>query len=145
MAAFFVAALLVGRHFQRIAAWGDRLGVSQGLLATVTVLAFVYAWAAEYVGGVAAITGSYVAGVLLTQTSFKKRIDAGVHPLTYSVLVPIFFISIGLRANGRDLGAHVAFTIAWCSSRLAPRRSAAARWRESVDSHRASRCASASG
>ena len=112
MAAFFVAALLVGRHFERIAAWGDRLGVSQGLLATVTVIAFVYAWAAEYVGGVAAITGSYVAGVLLTQTSFKKRIDAGVHPLTYSVLVPIFFISIGLRANGRDLGAHAAFTIA---------------------------------
>ncbi|PYQ93015.1 MAG: cation:proton antiporter, partial [Acidobacteria bacterium] len=112
MAAFFVAALLVGRHFERIAAWGDRLGVSQGLLATVTVIAFVYAWAAEYVGGVAAITGSYVAGVLLTQTSFKKRIDAGVHPLTYSVLVPIFFISIGLRANGRDLGAHTAFTIA---------------------------------
>jgi Kef-type K+ transport system membrane component KefB len=112
MAAFFVAALLVGRHFERIAAWGDRLGVSQGLLATVTVIAFVYAWAAEYVGGVAAITGSYVAGVLLTQTSFKKRIDAGVHPLTYSVLVPIFFISIGLRANGRDLGAHAAFTVA---------------------------------
>src|SRR5205809_2645250 len=112
MAAFFVAALLVGRHFERIAAWGDRLGVSQGLLATVTVIAFVYAWAAEYVGGVAAITGSYVAGVLLTQTSFKMRIDAGVHPLTYSVLVPIFFISIGLRANGRDLGAHAAFTIA---------------------------------
>ena len=112
MAAFFVAALLVGRHFERIAAWGDRLGVSQGLLATVTVIAFVYAWAAEYVGGVAAITGSYVAGVLLTQTSFKKRIDAGVHPLTYSLLVPIFFISIGLRANGRDLGAHAAFTVA---------------------------------
>jgi Kef-type K+ transport system membrane component KefB len=112
MAVFFVAALLVGRHFERIAAWGDRLGVSQGLLATVTVIAFVYAWAAEYVGGVAAITGSYMAGVLLTRTSFKKRIDAGVHPLTYSVLVPIFFISIGLRANGRDLGAHAAFTVA---------------------------------
>jgi Kef-type K+ transport system membrane component KefB len=112
MAVFFVAALLVGRHFERIAAWGDGLGVSQGLLATVTVIAFVYAWAAEYVGGVAAITGSYVAGVLLTRTSFKKRIDAGVHPLTYSVLVPIFFISIGLRANGRDLGAHAAFTVA---------------------------------
>ena len=53
--------------------------MSQGLLAGVTVLAFVYAWAAEYVGQVAAITGSYLAGVLLTRTSFKKRIDDGVH------------------------------------------------------------------
>src|SRR5205814_248619 len=51
-------------------------------------------------------------GVMLTRTSFKRRIDEGVHPLTCSVLVPIFFISIGLRANARDLGAHAAFTIA---------------------------------
>src|SRR5712691_1781925 len=111
MALFFGGAILVGRYFERIAAWGDSLGVSQGLLATATLLAFLYAWAAEYVGGVAAITGSYLAGVLLTRTSFKKRIDEGVHPLTYSLLVPVFFISIGLRANGRELGPHVAFTI----------------------------------
>lgn len=111
MLLFFGAAILVGRYFEPIAAWGDSLGVSQGLLATVTLLAFLYAWAAEYVGGVAAITGSYLAGVLLTRTSFKTRIDEGVHPLTYSLLVPIFFISIGLRANGRELGAHAAFTL----------------------------------
>src|SRR6266850_4333580 len=111
MLLFFSGAILVARYFERIAAWGDSLGVSQGLLATVTLLAFLYAWAAEYVGGVAAITGSYLAGVLLTRTSFKKRIDEGVHPLTYSLLVPVFFISIGLRANGRELGPHAAFTI----------------------------------
>ena len=111
MLLFFGGAILVGHYFERIAAWGDSLGVSQGLLATVTVLAFLYAWAAEYVGGVAAITGSYIAGVLLSRTSFKQRIDAGVHPLTYSMLVPIFFVSIGLRANGRELGAHAWFTI----------------------------------
>jgi Kef-type K+ transport system membrane component KefB len=110
MALFFGAAVLIGRYFDRILRWGDRLEVSQGLLATVTLLAFVYGWAAEYVGGVAAITGSYLAGVLLAQTSFKTRIDEGVHPLTYSVLVPVFFITIGLRANGRELGPHVSFT-----------------------------------
>ena len=111
MLLFFGAAILVGRYFEPIAAWGDSLGVSQGLLATVTLLAFLYAWAAEYVGGVAAITGSYLAGVLLTRTRFKTRIDEGVHPLTYSLLVPIFFINIGLRANGRELGPHAAFTL----------------------------------
>ena len=110
MALFFGVAILVGRLFNRILDWGDGLNVSQGLLATVTLLAFLYAWAAEYVGQVAAITGSYLAGVLLTQTRFKKRIDESVHPLTYSVLVPVFFISIGLRANGRELGPHAAFT-----------------------------------
>ena len=49
--------------------------------------------------------------MLLTKTKFKARIDEGVHPLTYSVLVPVFFISIGLRANGRELGSHAAFTL----------------------------------
>jgi Kef-type K+ transport system membrane component KefB len=111
MLVFFGGAILVGRYFDRILTWGDRLGVSQGLLATVTLLAFLYAWAAEYVGQVAAITGSYLAGVLLTRTSYKTRIDEGVHPLTYSLLVPVFFITIGLRANGRELGSQAMFTI----------------------------------
>jgi len=111
MMVFFSGALLAGRYFEHLTAWGDRLGVSQGLLATVTFVAFLYAWAAEYIGGVAAITGSYVAGVLFTGTTFKKRIDEGVHPLTYSVLVPVFFISIGLRVNGRELGPQALFTI----------------------------------
>ena len=111
MAVFFCGAFLLGRYFEPITAWGDGLGVSQGLLATVTFMAFLYGWAAEYIGGVAAITGSYMAGVLFTGTTFKKRIDDGVHPLTYSVLVPVFFISIGLRANGRELGPQAVFTI----------------------------------
>jgi Kef-type K+ transport system membrane component KefB len=111
MLLYFAGALLVGRYLERVIAWADSLGVSQGLLASVTLVAFVYAWAAEYLGGVAAITGSYLAGVMFTRTKFKHRIDEGVHPLTYSVLVPVFFISIGLQANGRELGEHAMFTV----------------------------------
>ena len=111
MALFFAMAVWLGRFFEPVLAWGEGLGVSQGLLATVAVLGFLYAWAADFVGGVATITGSYVAGVLLSRTRFKPRIDAGVHPLTYSILVPVFFISIGLRANGRELGSQAWFTV----------------------------------
>jgi Kef-type K+ transport system membrane component KefB len=111
MGLFFGAALLAGKYFERILTWGRGLGVSQSLLATVVLIAFLYAWAAEYVGRVAAITGSYLAGVLFTRTSFKAQIDDGIHPLTYSLLVPIFFISIGLRANGRELGDQIWFTV----------------------------------
>jgi len=75
------------------------------------VIAFVYAWAAEYAGGIAAITGAYIAGVLIAQTPFKPQIDAGLHPLTYSIFVPIFFIGIGLQANGRELGDSIGFTV----------------------------------
>jgi Kef-type K+ transport system membrane component KefB len=109
MAIFFAAAILGGQVFERLLAWGDSLNVSQGLLATVVVLTCLYAWAAESVGHVAAITGSYLAGVLLARTGFKRRIDEGVHALAYSMLVPVFFVSIGLRANGLALGPHAAF------------------------------------
>jgi Kef-type K+ transport system membrane component KefB len=113
MTAYFAVAIVVGRRlFVPIAAWADRLGVSQGLLAIVLAVAFLYAWAAEAVGSVAAITGSYLAGVLFAQTPFKRRIDEGIHPLTYSMLVPIFFISVGLRANGRELGDELGLTLA---------------------------------
>jgi Kef-type K+ transport system membrane component KefB len=110
MVFFFGGAILLGRYFERVGAWADRLAVSQSLLAVVLVVALLYAWAAEYVGGVAAITGSYLAGVLFAQTRFKTAIDQGIHPLTYSMLVPVFFISIGLLANGRALGDQVLFT-----------------------------------
>jgi Kef-type K+ transport system membrane component KefB len=110
MVFFFGGAILLGRYFERLGAWADRLAVSQSLLAVVLVVALLYAWAAEYVGGVAAITGSYLAGVLFAQTRFKAAIDQGIHPLTYSMLVPVFFISIGLLANGRALGDQMLFT-----------------------------------
>ena len=80
MACFFALAVLGGTVLRApIAGWARRLGVSQGLLAIVVVIAFIYAWAAEFVGGVAAITGAYLAGVLFTRTSFKKP-DRRRHP-----------------------------------------------------------------
>jgi Kef-type K+ transport system membrane component KefB len=112
MIGFFALAVVVGRLFDPIGAWAERLGVSQGLLAIVLSVAFLYAWAAEYVGGVAAITGSYLAGVLFAQTSFKSAINRGIHPLTYSFFVPVFFISIGLQANARELSGQWTFTLA---------------------------------
>jgi len=112
MVAYFTLAVLGGALFEAIARRAQMLGVSQGLLGIVLAVVFLYAWAAEFAGGVAAITGAYLAGVFFSRTSFKPRIDAGIHPLTYSMLVPVFFVGIGLQANGRQLGGHVAFTLA---------------------------------
>jgi len=108
---FFVVAVFAGKGLPAALGWARRLPVSQAVLSAAIVIAMLYAWAAEYVGAVAAITGSYVAGVLIAQTEFKKEVDAGIHPLAYSLFVPVFFISIGLQANGRALGDRMAFTI----------------------------------
>jgi Kef-type K+ transport system membrane component KefB len=111
VAAYFAVALAATRFLTPFLRLASRLGVSQAVLAAALVIMFVYAWAAEYVGAVAAITGAYLAGVLIAQTEFKRDVDAGIHPLTYSMFVPLFFISIGLQANGRELGARAVFTI----------------------------------
>jgi Kef-type K+ transport system membrane component KefB len=111
IALFFVLAVAAGRFIGPALGWASRINVSQGLLAAALVIAFLYAWAAEFIGAVAAITGAYIAGVLVAQTKFKKAIDGGIHPLTYSVFVPVFFISIGLAADARQLGDHAMFTV----------------------------------
>lgn len=112
MAAYFLVAILLGAFFQPAGRWAEKLGVSQGLLAVVLVVVLVYAWAAEWLGGVAAVTGAYLAGVFFARTSFKSKIDAGIHPLTYSLFVPVFFVGIGLDTDGRQLGGRVLFTVA---------------------------------
>ena len=112
MAVFFAVGIAAGRWFTPFLRWTSTLGVSQALLAAVLIVAFLYSWAAEYLGTIAAITGAYLAGVLVAQTPFKKAVDDGIHPLTYSMFVPIFFVSIGLEANGRELGASAWFAVA---------------------------------
>ena len=71
-------------------------------LAIVVIL--LYAWTAEFLGGVASITGAFLAGLIFARTPLRHQIETGMHTLAYSWLVPIFFVSIGLEANARALG-----------------------------------------
>ena len=66
----------------------------------------VYAWGAEALGGIAAITGAYLAGVLVAQAGFRHEIEQRVKAFIYALLVPIFFVSIGLQTNARALSAQ---------------------------------------
>jgi Kef-type K+ transport system membrane component KefB len=90
----------------------DSLPISQGVLAASVVLAFLFAWAAEYVGEVALITGAFMAGVFAARSKEHYRIFEGVSALTYGFFLPIFFINIGLHANVRELqGQLLLFTL----------------------------------
>lgn len=103
MAVFFAVAILLGRQFRRILRAAERAPISEGLLAGTLVVMLVYAWASEALGGVAAITGAYLAGVLVTQAGFRQEVAHRLKALTYSLLVPVFFVSIGLQTNARSL------------------------------------------
>lgn len=80
----------------------SKLPVSQGLLTISLVIMLTYGIASEYFGGIAAITGAFLAGLMLARTYEKERIETGMHALAYGLFVPIFFVNIGLSIDLRE-------------------------------------------
>ena len=116
MALFLGGALILGRWLiprlvARVAHWP----ISQPVVSVAIVVTLLLAWSAEYVGAVAGITGAFLAGVLFARTPYKAQIDRGMQGLAYGFLVPIFFASIGLRTDTRQLdGGLIVFTVIIC-------------------------------
>ncbi len=107
MVLFFVVAIFIAsRFFAPLVHRIERLPISEGLLSFVIVMILVFAWSAEVIGGVAAITGAFIAGVFFGRTNFRQEIERGMHTITYSFFVPIFLVSIGLRANLWDIDSQ---------------------------------------
>jgi Kef-type K+ transport system membrane component KefB len=105
MAAYFAAAILLGRLLRPVLTGAGRAPVSEGLLSAALIAILVYSWSAEALGGVAAITGAYLAGVLIARTGLAHEVEQRMKSATYALLVPIFFVSIGLQTNVRALHA----------------------------------------
>ena len=85
----------------------SNLEISQAALSLAVVVLLFYSITAELVGGMAAITGAFVAGLMFARTPEKERIERGVRSLAYSLFVPVFFVSIGLGINLRDVSPQV--------------------------------------
>ncbi|HEX8456632.1 MAG TPA: cation:proton antiporter [Pyrinomonadaceae bacterium] len=104
---FLAVALLVGKfvlpHIFRGAGKLEGRGV---LLALGVSVCFALAWAAAAIG-LAAIVGAFAAGLLLEEAHFEKLHAYTKHdlrdlltPLT-SILVPVFFVLMGLKVDLR--------------------------------------------
>jgi Kef-type K+ transport system membrane component KefB len=107
---FLIASVLLGL---KVLPWiirrVSKLPISQGLLTISLVILLSYGIAAEAFGGMAAITGSFIAGLMLARTPEKERIESGTHALAYGLFVPIFFVNIGLSINLRDFQLESLF------------------------------------
>ena len=79
------------------------LPISQGVLTLALVVMLSYGVAAELLGGMAAITGAFIAGLMMARSGERERVEHSVHALAYGLFVPIFFINIGLSVNARSL------------------------------------------
>lgn len=76
-----------------------RLPISQGVTTLALVILILFGLASELVGGMAAITGTFLAGLMFARTPEKATIENNLHSLSYAFFVPIFFVSIGLSVD----------------------------------------------
>ena len=87
----------------------QKRSISQGITTLAIVIMLLYGVAAELLGGMAAITGAFLAGLMFARTPEKTKVETNFHSLAYAFFVPVFFVSIGL---GVDLHT-VDLSILW--------------------------------
>ena len=104
MVGFLVLSLAFGLWvLPYLARQTARLPISQSVLSLAIVMLLLYSVAAEAIGGMAAITGAFIAGLMFARSHERERLEGGMNALAYGLFVPVFFISIGLNVNVRSL------------------------------------------
>nr|WP_290667914.1 cation:proton antiporter [Ardenticatena sp.] len=104
MVLFLVGGYVVGRAvLPRFVEWADEIPLAESMVAAVLAVMFLYGWAAETIGAVAPITGTFLVGLILTQSRLQHKIADRLFPIAFGFLVPIFLVNIGLNANLRIL------------------------------------------
>jgi Kef-type K+ transport system membrane component KefB len=88
-----------------------RLKASHVEVTVALIVAFSFAFGAEWLGGIAAITGAYLAGLFVAATSAHEKVSLELHPMINAFFGPIFFVSIGLEVNARHLAGGVGFFV----------------------------------
>ena len=77
-------------------------------------LSFLFAFAAVWLGGMAGITGAYIAGLFAAMTPIREVILDNLRATCNSFFGPVFLVSIGLEINARGLGGHMYFFVLAC-------------------------------
>lgn len=98
---FFVFCFIVGYLFHKVfVKWIDRYSKDMRRFVIVSfVFCLLLAFIAEEFFGVADITGAFIAGLIISNTERTKYINARFETLSYILLSPIFFASVGIKVE----------------------------------------------
>lgn len=113
--AFFIFAGVVGFIFYKMYKnWVDK---AHKEMHRHTIVAFVFcllmAYIAEDVFGVADITGAFIAGLIVSNVQRSTYLETKFDTLSYLLLSPVFFASIGLKVELPKMSAAiVGFAVA---------------------------------
>lgn len=114
IAAFFALSIVFGSlACQAFNWWFARYDRDKKRFVIVALsVCFLYAYIAEVFFGVADITGAYIAGVIFAKTPRVAYLQYRFETLSYMLLSPVFFASIGLKVDLHNLtGATLVFAI----------------------------------
>ena len=107
---FFIFVIVVGVLVKKGMDWYVK-NVHSTDLQRYPIFAFVLcpfmACCAEEFFGVADITGSFAAGLIISTTAKSKYIEVKFAPLSYLLLTPIFFASIGLKVELPEMNSRI--------------------------------------
>lgn len=96
---------LIAEHHTRIESPDTRTALA-------LAMALGFAWVAFKVGGLADVTGAFLAGVMLSRTDLGHHIVEPVSRLGYALFIPIFFVYIGTHVTTSDLTAAPVLSLA---------------------------------
>jgi Kef-type K+ transport system membrane component KefB len=79
--------------------------------AIILGIALAFAWAAEHWGGLAAITGAYIAGLMVARTQISEHATESMNRIGYAVFIPVFFVVVGLQMDASALRDGPLFAV----------------------------------
>lgn len=105
------AVVFLPKLFDR---YSKKIGKSQRIVVFAISMALIFAYLSEELG-IAAITGAYICGLCISPITHKEYIERRVNTISSYLLTPIFFASIGIAVNLRDIKLEIlGFTIVMC-------------------------------
>ena len=105
---FFALALILGYFLYKLfKLFDERYPHTRRIPILGLALCFFLAYEAEYLFGIADITGAYVAGIILCSLRDSDYIAHEVDKNSYLLFGPVFFASIGLKTNIDNIDANI--------------------------------------
>ena len=106
---FFVVALVAGFLFYKFYTWWVQTGKREMHRHVIVVFVFclLMSYVAEVGFGVADITGAFIAGVIISCTQRTQYLASKFDILSYALLSPIFFASIGVKVVLPEMGPNI--------------------------------------
>lgn len=110
-----IALKFLPKIIEKIMATGNKERKTETLIVLTAGITIIFSIFVEEALGIAAITGAYVAGLVIAMTNQRHTFDEKFSSVSTYLVSPIFFSSIGLSIDIKTLGADLILPIIFIS------------------------------